>query len=54
MSEVRYFKIDNFERDLTEYLKCCSAWYVTAMCPVCTPGDGGFTSGIYVTVKREG
>lgn len=50
MSEVKYFKIDNFQEELSVYLNQCSAWYVTAMCPVCN--FNGRTTGIYVTLTR--
>jgi len=51
MNEVLYFKRDNFRRELSDYLKQHSAWYVTAMCPVT---ESGWTEGIYVTVRQEG
>jgi hypothetical protein len=52
MSSVLYFDIKEFEDGLSDYLKNCSAFYVTAMCPVCRE-HLGFTSGIYVTVRSE-
>ena len=51
-TNVLYFDIKNFQTELNDYLKDYSAFYVTAMCPVCRE-HLGFTSGIYVTVRSE-
>jgi hypothetical protein len=52
MEEVYYFEIDEFKMDLNAYLNFHTGATVTAMCPVCKE-HMGFTSGIYVTIKKE-
>jgi hypothetical protein len=52
MTKLLYFNIENFDNELSNYLKFYSAVYVTAMCPVCL-NVAGYTSGIYVTVKGD-
>jgi hypothetical protein len=50
-SIVKYFDIDNFEIELSQYLKDWTCWNVTALGPKCD--CNGETEGFFVTFVRE-